>query len=97
MLKDYLFEVMESSDGQLAEMLAMFRNDFKPPMKNLWVEKNPLAESQKEAGEPSPAHLIDILEDRMIVGNNFSGIWAEKDQNWHFIEKSKVPKKNIAE
>ena len=38
-IKKY-FYIDRCSEDQIREILAIFRNDYKPPPKNLWVEKN---------------------------------------------------------
>ena len=37
--KDYFF-IDNYNESQLRELLVIFKNDYKPPAKNLWVEKN---------------------------------------------------------
>ena len=48
--------------------MAIFRNDYKPPPKNLWIEKNTSTTNQESNSVFPISGFVDDLEDRM-VGN----------------------------
>jgi len=91
---EQLFYIEKLNNGQIKEIISIFKNDFKPP-KNLWLEEKfndnvqdeesvqehifvPEAEKSNELSQKY--QMVDILEDKLVGAKPIENVHTENSQ-----------------